>query len=180
MSDSCCCGVGTCPTSTISIAFSGINLCSGCLDFTPYGFGYSISNLTAIGTINDTFTLAGPGLDCGTPQNPTWAYVTPDNRINVDLWNTSGCAGPPDGNADNGLIAMAKCINGIWTIFLLSSSSPWSLFYATGVTNLASIPNQLGSGDCGGSSLDPNDICYAPPPVLDGVIGYGGSAIVTI
>jgi hypothetical protein len=184
--DGTCCGPcgsggggGTCPTGTIQIAFSGISLCSGCLDFTPYGFGYSISNLTAIGVINGTFTLAGPGLDCGTPANPVWAYVTPDDRFNADIWNTSGCSGPPDGSQGNGLTAFARCINGVWTIFLLSSVSPWSLFYADGITNLASpISNQLGSGDCAGTSLDPNDICF--PPVVDGVIGYGGSAVVTI
>ena len=169
LSDSCCCGAGTCPdVDPITVAFSGISLCSGCLDATPFGFGVSINNLIATGVINGTFTLAR--YFTGSPEG--WFFTT-GNRINYDLWTASGCSGPPFSNVDDGLTPIVWCENGVWQVWLLTNTNGFSLFYAT----TTGVPSGAANiGVCGATTPDPVGGVGSP----DFVIGSGGTATVTV
>jgi len=164
---------GSCSDAiTIDVSFSGITLCEGCLDATPFGFGYSINNLTATGIINDTFTLTSFGSPL-CDGSIGWFYIT-DNRINYDIYFTDSCAGDPT-NQDDGFIVYAKCLDGIIELWLLGTSNSTVLFYATGITDLTDVPNTT---VCASIVPDPNDACF--PDTNDFVIASGGTATITI
>lgn len=165
-SSECCCD-GVCSgAATISVSFSGVTLCTGTLDATPFGFGYVMNNLIATGTINDTFTL-NSFLACD--GSAAW-FVTTDNRLNYDIDSGGGPV-----NQDDLLIIYAKCVSGVFELWMLGGANSTSLFYATAITDLSSISNLQ---YCAGTAPDPNDACF--PGTLDFTIGQSGSAIVTI
>ncbi len=155
------------------VTFSGITLCTGCIDGLSLGFGQSINNLTETNPINTVYTLNTDTI-CGSIS--AWRALDPTNRINYDSWAVDeSCAGEPSSNVDSPTTIFAICVDGVWDLWMLDDSQ-LVLFYATGITDLTDIPNSIGSGDCGNTFPDPcND---HPDPALDLAIAYGGTATI--
>ncbi len=162
------------PTGACQITFSGITLCTGCIDGLDLGFGQSINNLTETNSVNDTYPLSDDIICSSVPALRGGGAI---NRLNYDRWTTSpSCSGPPDGNVDTPVSIFVRCVAGVWSVWMLDNSA-LVLFAATGITDISSIPNSItGSGDCGSTKPDP---CNDVTPTDDLVIAYGGTAVIT-